>query len=177
MHLGTLLNPTLVGGANYDIYFLARPKALRTTWWMRLMSQNIAQRANREGNEVGRFVQARYRAVRLLDETAILACAAYVDLNPIRAAMTDSIEGSDHTSAKKRNAGLRRECSVGSIQCSENADDGKGPRLGDTGNGEWHLAAVGLVPSAERRVYGTRGGGSRLAGHCVLPTGRLSSRG
>ena len=54
------------------------------SWWMRLLSQNIAQRANKEDQEIGKFWQARYRAVRLLDETAILACAAYVDLNPIR---------------------------------------------------------------------------------------------
>lgn len=53
------------------------------SWWMRLLSQNIAQRANREDEEVGKFWQARYKAVRLLDETSVLACAAYVDLNPI----------------------------------------------------------------------------------------------
>ena len=70
------------------------------SWWMRLLSQNIAQRANKEDDEVGKFWQARYRAVRLLDETAILACAAYVDLNPVRAAMAETIEGSDFTSAQ-----------------------------------------------------------------------------
>jgi hypothetical protein len=62
------------------------------SWWMRLLSQNIAQRANRDDEEVGKFWQARYRAVRLLDETAILACAAYVDLNPIRAAMAETLK-------------------------------------------------------------------------------------
>jgi len=76
------------------------------SWWMRLLSQNIAQRANREDNEVGKFFQARYRAVRLLDETAILACAAYVDLNPIRAAIAETIEESDFTSGQKRAAEL-----------------------------------------------------------------------
>ena len=62
------------------------------SWWMRLLSQNIAQRANKEDQEIGKFWQARYRAVRLLDETAILACAAYVDLNPIRAALAKTLE-------------------------------------------------------------------------------------
>jgi hypothetical protein len=77
------------------------------SWWMRLLSQHVAQRANKEDQEVGKFWQARYRAVRLLDETAILACAAYVDLNPIRAAMAESIEDSDFTSAQKRCCDLK----------------------------------------------------------------------
>jgi hypothetical protein len=57
------------------------------SWWMRLLSQSIAQRAQKEDGEGGNFFPARYRTVRLLDETAILACATYVDLDPIRAAM------------------------------------------------------------------------------------------
>jgi len=61
-------------------------------WWMRLLCQHIAVRANHEDGEVGKFFQSRYRAVRLLDEAAILACAAYVDLNPIRAAMAETLE-------------------------------------------------------------------------------------
>jgi len=77
------------------------------SWWMRLLSQNIAQRANREDQEIGKFWQARYRAVRLLDETALLACAAYVDLNPIRAAVAETIEDSHLTSAQKRACDLQ----------------------------------------------------------------------
>jgi hypothetical protein len=76
------------------------------SWWMRLLSQNIAQRANRDDREVGKFWQARYRAVRLLDETAVVACAAYVDLNPIRAAICETLEGSDFTSVQKRMAAI-----------------------------------------------------------------------
>ena len=77
------------------------------SWWMRLLSQKIAQRANKDDNEVGKFWQARYRAVRLLDETAILACAAYVDLNPIRAAMAETLEQSEYTSVQRRIEALR----------------------------------------------------------------------
>jgi len=85
------------------------------SWWMRLLSQNIAQRANKEDQEVGKFWQARYRAVRLLDETAILACAAYVDLNPIRAALAETIEESDYTSAQKRIHDLQGSLSQASL--------------------------------------------------------------
>ncbi len=54
---------------------------------MRLLCQRVAMRANREDEENGRFFQDRYKAVRLLDEASLLACAAYVDLNPIRAGL------------------------------------------------------------------------------------------
>ena len=131
------------------------------SWWMRLLSQNIAQRANKEDGEVGKFFQARYRAVRLLDETAILACSAYVDLNPIRAAMAKTIEESDFTSAQKRAAGLRRGCSVGSVQCSENTDDEDASCVADTGNDAEDRGTVEAVPAAGLRGNGRRGGVSR----------------
>jgi hypothetical protein len=47
---------------------------------MLLLCQNIAIRANHDDREVGKFWQSRYRAVRLLDESALLACAAYGQL-------------------------------------------------------------------------------------------------
>jgi hypothetical protein len=57
------------------------------SWWMRLLCQTIALRANgEEGEGLGKFWQSRFKAVRILDEETLLACAAYVDLNPIRAA-------------------------------------------------------------------------------------------
>ena len=113
------------------------------------MSQNIAQRANKEDGEVGKFFQARCRAVRLLDETAILACEAYVGLNPIRAAIAETVEDSDFTSAQKRCCDVRAKCSVASVQCSVDQDGGSAQesrvvplgdqlrqesRVGDTGN-------------------------------------------
>ena len=35
-------------------------------WWMRLLCQQVATRANRDDGEVGKFWQSRFRAVRLL---------------------------------------------------------------------------------------------------------------
>ena len=73
------------------------------SWWMRLLCQYIALRANGEdGAGLGRFWQGRYKAVRILDEESLLACAAYIDLNPIRAGLAETLEQSDYTSVQRR---------------------------------------------------------------------------
>ncbi|MEQ1826881.1 MAG: hypothetical protein ABL921_13080 [Pirellula sp.] len=65
------------------------------SWWMRMLCQYIALQANGEdGQGLGKFWQSRYKAVRILDEETLLACAAYVDLNPIRAALAETLETS-----------------------------------------------------------------------------------
>ena len=38
----------------------------------------------------------------LLDDAAVLAAMAYVDLNPVRAKLCETLEASKHTSARKR---------------------------------------------------------------------------
>lgn len=85
------------------------------SWWMRCTAENIARMANKEDCTTGRFWQGRYKAQLLLDEASLLACAAYVDLNPIRAALADRPENSEFTGAKDRlddlkaRAGTKRE--------------------------------------------------------------------
>lgn len=49
-----------------------------------------------------RFWQGRFKCQRLEDEGAILACMAYVDLNPVRAGVADSPESREFTSVYDR---------------------------------------------------------------------------
>ena len=83
---------------------------------MKSMNEYIARRSNHEDGVKGRFWEGRFGCQRLLDEASILACMAYVDLNPVRARIAESLENSEFTSAydrltaeaaKRKDEGLR----------------------------------------------------------------------
>lgn len=72
------------------------------SWFMRMIAEPIARRANQEDAATGRFWEGRFKSVKLCDEAAILACCAYVELNPIRAGIASTPEASDFTSVQRR---------------------------------------------------------------------------
>jgi hypothetical protein len=138
-----------------------RERLCSVSKFMGALCEQIARRGNREDGVTGRFFEGRFGCRRLEDDPAVLACAIYVDLNPIRAGETTTPEESTHTSAYDRIQARREpvEASSASVTTPESmpADGWLCPlpleqgresdvRQGLTSTTPWRASDRGILP-------------------------------
>lgn len=70
--------------------------------FMKHLKQSIARRANQEDGCKGHFFEQRFYSGALLSERAIITAMVYVDINPIRAEIVETIEQCKETSIAER---------------------------------------------------------------------------
>jgi hypothetical protein len=86
--------------ANWVASIRARLQSL--SWFMKCLKEPLSRLANRQDKVRGAFFEERYKSIAVLDEEALLATCAYIDLNPVAAGIAQVPEASPHTSVTTR---------------------------------------------------------------------------
>ena len=81
---------------------ILRKRLASLSFFMKSLKEPIARRANKEDERTGAFWEGRFKSYRIVDDAGVLTCAAYIDLNPIRAGIAETPETSEFTSVFER---------------------------------------------------------------------------
>jgi hypothetical protein len=137
---------------------LCRRRLASISWFMKLLKEHVAKKANAEDEVTGCFWEGRFRSTRLLDSYALLLCSMYVDLNLIRASKASTPETSAHTSAFLRiKARLARDRSadddIGAASWLSPIDEDSSPPDGWQAENGRRVSDAGFLPMTADKYF------------------------
>jgi hypothetical protein len=112
-------------------------------WFLKCLKEPLARLANREDGGTGAFWEGRFRSVAVLDDEALRAVAASIDLNPVAAGTAETPEDSEHTSLRERLEHARGQGASATLR------DDLSTRTDDPGQEE----ELWLAPVNDRREF------------------------
>jgi hypothetical protein len=156
---------------------LLRERLTSLGWFMKALKEPLARMANKEDDCKGTFWESRYKSIAILDEEALLATCAYIDLNPVAAGIAATPETSRHTSVRRRVWHAKAQGKLGELKAADWGSVAGSRAAGDVEQDLW------LCPVEDRRRQGsTREGmleGFSLGSYLLLVdyTSRLCRQG
>lgn len=85
-----------------------RLKAHCISAYMKMLNEFISKKANKEDGTSGRFWEGRFKSRLILDPESSVVVGMYIDLNPIKANMSENLSKSDYTSIQEYLLGRRK---------------------------------------------------------------------
>ncbi len=118
-------------------------------WFMKALKEPLARLANKEDDCKGTFWESRYKSIAILDEEALLAICAYIDLNPVAAGLAATPETSRHTSVRQRVEHARASGKLESLKEAAKGSIAGSKAVGRLEESHW------LCPLDDRRAKGS----------------------
>jgi hypothetical protein len=128
---------------------LLRERLASLGWFMKALKEPLARMANKEDECKGTFWESRYKSIAILDEEALLATCAYIDLNPVAAGIAAAPETSRHTSVRQRVRHAKAKGKLQELKAAESGSVAGSRAVGDIEQDLW------LCPVEDRRRQGS----------------------
>jgi REP element-mobilizing transposase RayT len=127
---------------------LFRARLATLGWFMKALKEPLARMANKEDQCKGAFWEGRYKSIAILDEEALLATCAYIDVNPVAAGIAATPETSRHTSVRQRVRHAKSKGKLAALKAAESGSVAGSRAAGDLEEDLW------LCPLEDRRRQG-----------------------
>jgi REP element-mobilizing transposase RayT len=127
-----------------------RERLANLGWFMKALKEPLARMANKEDECKGTFWESRYKSIAILDEEALLATCAYIDLNPVAAGVAAAPETSRHTSVRQRVRHVTAKGRLADLKAAESGSVAGSRAAGDVEQDLW------LCPVEDRRGQGAQ---------------------
>ena len=116
-------------------------------WFMKALKEPLARMANKEDDCTGTFWEGRFKSIAILDEEALLATCAYIDLNPFAAGLSAVPETARHTSIRQRVAHVRDQGKLDRLKVARQGNAAASKAAGRIEQQHW------LIPIEDRRNF------------------------